>query len=153
MNYWWSIVEDFSTRSLTFDSDRLVAISAIARQIQNPYLGTYLGGFWQKDHLTQLLWTMSLQDTYGSSWPLLRRPEYYIAPSWPWASFMGPIDRPSGLGEFETYVAEILNVECQHAREDPYGQLLSGALQIKSSVLKGPCGTKSLRSMISTADT
>ena len=101
MNCWWSIVEDYSTRSLTFDSDPLVAISAIARliQIQNPDLGTYLGGLWQKDLLTQLLWTVSMQDTYGSSWPLLRYPGTYIALSWSWASFIGPVDRPSGLGE------------------------------------------------------
>ena len=43
---------------------------------------------------------------------------------------------PAAWVKFETYIAEILNVECQHAGEDSYGQIIRGALQRKSSVSK-----------------
>jgi hypothetical protein len=57
---WSSVIEHYSRRNLTFSSDRLVAISGVAKWLQKRTGYEYVAGLWRKNLEQQLLWTTSL---------------------------------------------------------------------------------------------
>jgi hypothetical protein len=88
---WPGIVEVYSTATLTYDKDKLVAISGIAKQMLEMWDGSpedYLAGLWRESIHHQLLWR-----AWGQSDPHIR-PRHYRAPSWSWASLDGKICVP-----------------------------------------------------------
>ncbi|KAL8711401.1 MAG: hypothetical protein Q9225_007130 [Loekoesia sp. 1 TL-2023] len=74
---WGFIVKDYSGLALTYPEDKLVAISAIAKEMKSLMRCRYLAGHWEKDMVRQLAWS-----GYSSS----ACPTTYLAPSWSWAS-------------------------------------------------------------------
>jgi Heterokaryon incompatibility protein (HET) len=79
---WWrDIVEAFTNCSLTYPSDRLIAISGLARRFSAgasiPDECEYLAGLWRGQLPRHLLWDCSTA-------PVLN--QQYLAPSWSWAS-------------------------------------------------------------------
>lgn len=99
--YWYGKVEDYSSRFLAYESDKLVAIAGFARQFRHEMLegsGTYLAGLWKENFTGCLLWRVrrDLDDRgpgekhrFAAFEP--RRPMSYRAPSWSWASLDGEI--------------------------------------------------------------
>jgi hypothetical protein len=54
---WYKLIERDSICALTFDRDRLLAISGIARFVENyNFAGEYLFGLWSKSLHQGLLW-------------------------------------------------------------------------------------------------
>jgi hypothetical protein len=53
---WYPLVEDYSTRSLTYDSDVLLAIAGIAKVLAKSYHLSYSNGLWKEDLCAGLLW-------------------------------------------------------------------------------------------------
>jgi Heterokaryon incompatibility protein (HET) len=99
LDLWTLVVEDYSSAQLTYATDKLVAISALAqifaqyyndsylrKKIESSVL-TYLAGLWSHQLLEQLLWRIK---SYFSTTTL--GPSPYIAPSWSWASVTSPIN-------------------------------------------------------------
>ena len=52
---WETVVESYSKRSLTRESDKLVAIGGIAKELQRFLQDEYLAGLWNRDLLRELL--------------------------------------------------------------------------------------------------
>lgn len=73
-----SVLHHYESRDLTFPSDNLVAISAIASIFHKKSKSTYLAGIWQDDLI------------FGLSWRSVHAATNYAsddsAPSWSWAS-------------------------------------------------------------------
>ena len=86
---WSSIVESFTSASLSYNTDKLVAISALAKEMQKIFdCGTkldcnYLAGLWLAHLAQQLLWF--------SADPSLARRLHNGALTWLWASLDGPV--------------------------------------------------------------
>ncbi|PMD57449.1 uncharacterized protein K444DRAFT_535357, partial [Hyaloscypha bicolor E] len=74
---WTSLLINYTKRSLTFQTDRLIAISGLAQGIQAQSGYTYWAGIWAEDVYLELSWKMR---------GLGQTPETYIAPSWSWAA-------------------------------------------------------------------
>lgn len=77
---WTWFVKYYSGRRLTYDSDKLLAINAIAERFsQTRSWGRYLAGIWVKDLLRQCTW---------ETWNRDAQPKARISgvPSWSWAS-------------------------------------------------------------------
>ncbi|PMD49898.1 HET-domain-containing protein, partial [Hyaloscypha bicolor E] len=57
MKFWANIIKHYPTMDLSIGTDRLIALSGIARSVQS-HLGNqeYVAGFWSDDLLSQLLW-------------------------------------------------------------------------------------------------
>jgi hypothetical protein len=77
---WGEIVKTYSTTSLTFASDKLAAVSALAKQMKDSLNDEYIAGLWRTPLVTQLLWRIS------SDWRLRdmsppTRPAQYRAPT------------------------------------------------------------------------
>ena len=127
---WVTILEEYTTRKLTIDTDRLPALSGIARAIsstETQNLG-YAAGLFIVDMPHCLLW----MSKYG----LGHRPtksKMSAPPSWSWASvesmqiFWPTWTRSFGTTEYDTLV-QILDVQCDPTTVDAFGMVSGGRL-------------------------
>lgn len=128
---WWDLVRGYTRRSLTQEKDKLVAISAVAKQFQPFIGGEYLGGLWGHSLPLQLLWKVILPP-YGR---ISSRTGAYCAPTWSWASLTANIqlDWPTKWNILQTdaekYTIQILACKVQPTSDDLYGQLSGGVLE------------------------
>jgi len=133
VGHWLSSAEMFSQRSLTFESDRLPALSGIARHFSERHGQAYHAGIFSGSILETLLWR-----------PLdpgiLSRPAKYIAPSWSWMSLGGPIKMDVfGTANVETGLdkstamdlLEDIQFELYPEGENMYGRLKGGKLRLR----------------------
>lgn len=119
--------------NLTNASDKLVAISAIAQELQ-PYLNCrYLAGHWETDLVRQLAWTGGNASD---------RSKIYRAPSWSWTSVDATIDEFlsmytffSGVEKDFRSLVEVVNVEVGLLTDDPLGQVTSGSLTLRGHLI------------------
>ncbi|KAL9101798.1 MAG: hypothetical protein Q9187_009199 [Circinaria calcarea] len=84
LEVWDKIVAEYTSTNLTYGSDKLVAISALARQVSeySKVAGEYLAGLWRNKLIGQLCWSSSSRTV---------RSKEYRAPSWSWACLDGAI--------------------------------------------------------------
>lgn len=102
-NYWYGLIEDYSSRYLTKETDKLPALAGLALKFcedQNP--GKYLAGIWSSHLPSALLWKIMPhhsrpRDQYTDGLAAFhpRRPQQYRAPSWSWASIDGKVSYES----------------------------------------------------------
>ena len=86
---WQKVVKTYTDAQLTYESDKLIAISGLAKFFQDLWPDptiTYLAGLWSFKLDYWLLWrrTLSTRD-----W---KKPKTSCAPSWSWASVEGSIE-------------------------------------------------------------
>ncbi|KAF8862041.1 HET-domain-containing protein, partial [Acephala macrosclerotiorum] len=79
---WIGLVERYSRCKLTHLSDKLIAISGLARIAQSEINDEYVAGMWKNDLELQLGWYAPTTGT---------RPSQYVAPTWSWASIDGAV--------------------------------------------------------------
>lgn len=77
---WFNILSTYVSCALTKDSDRLIAMSGVAKAFREANGDTYLAGLWKHTIHYGLLWK-----TKATSGTLIQSNESY-APSWSWAS-------------------------------------------------------------------
>jgi len=126
--------DDGFVRNLTKASDKLVAFSAVARELY-PFLDCrYVAGHWERDLVRQLAWK-------GANYS--ERPDAYRAPSWSWASVDAPIQDFIGLygdseGRGRTWQAlvDVIDVKVELETSDTMGQVKSGFLQLYGKLLQ-----------------
>ena len=128
---WRTMVGIYSTCDLTKESDRLIAMSGIAKRFQEVDGDTYLAGLWRRALHTDLSW-----HTDTDKGTPFRRNEAY-APSWSWASIRSGgvsiyIANPRGNGEPSSFI-KFLDARLQPANPggDPMGLLRSAELDIE----------------------
>ncbi|KAI1264419.1 heterokaryon incompatibility protein-domain-containing protein [Xylariaceae sp. FL1019] len=78
LHEYYSLVEEYCSKLLTRDSDKLPAFSALAENIHRYLGGYYLSGLWDFDFPKGLAW-------WSETFDARRNPEYH-APSWSWAA-------------------------------------------------------------------
>ncbi|KAH9210485.1 hypothetical protein DL95DRAFT_258640, partial [Leptodontidium sp. 2 PMI_412] len=82
MKAWAQLVQWYSTCKLTKQTDRLVAVSGIARAFESQLKYFYLCGLWRNNLEMQLCWGVA----WGTESPVETVSESYVTPSWSWAS-------------------------------------------------------------------
>jgi hypothetical protein len=92
---WPVLIENFTQLQLTYQSDRLPALSGLAAGMKRgtadvSSTDTYLFGLWKHDLVGGLLWQGGLSNLGTPPTVHKRQPDKY-APSWSWASITGPI--------------------------------------------------------------
>lgn len=115
---WHSIVAQYTARQLTVNTDRLPALSGLAKQFAFPQMGKYLAGIWYSQLPDALDWIITNP----------RRPEGYRAPSWCWASLDGTIRNVAHGGAKEVHLIE---ADCTPAGDDPYGEVSDGYIVVR----------------------
>ncbi|OCK99950.1 uncharacterized protein K441DRAFT_725474 [Cenococcum geophilum 1.58] len=76
MEYWISLIPDYTSKHFTHVKDTLPVLSDLATRMPGNLCGSYLAGLWERNLGRQLLWKFvrSMQCT---------RPQSYIAPPSP----------------------------------------------------------------------
>ena len=154
---WMGLVEDFSKRALTQETDKLVAVSGLAKMISQPPQGTnvaapqrtlhdvpdqslnstaansYVAGLWRNNFVFELTWRAVEHEKNKQS--------SYLAPSWSWASINGSVlyDFRIAIDEWENKPTVKMDcalddVVCEaKLPSDP-----TGALKGAHTILTGP---------------
>lgn len=130
---WRTIVEDYSLLDLTYETDRLAALSGLASRFKEylPRDDRYLAGLWESDLGRDLLW--------GSGGALAAQ-----GPSWSWAS-RGGIEwekeskpKLSSYGGTTTYVQDprfrVFEASVQLDGVNPYGSVTSGRIVVRGAI-------------------
>ena len=124
---WFHFIRMYSFAGFTDPSDRLIALSSVARAAQ-PIMGghEYCAGLWRNDPVCGLMWHCR------SPLPKLKREYGAVAPTWSWASVEGSIDFSAlGLETFGTALVNVLNIQLTPVLEtNPYGNLREGTLKL-----------------------
>lgn len=81
LSYWRTLVQLYSARMLTQVTDKLVAISGLAVQVQEETMYEYVAGLWREQIEDHLLWYVPDQVRR-----VRNRNVPYTAPTWSWAS-------------------------------------------------------------------
>ncbi len=122
---WYRTVEDYSKLDLTFEDDKLPALSGAAKASEEWKLGQrYLAGLWYGTFMQDLLWQPAIES---------RRPKKWRAPTWSWASVDGGVVyrdiKP------RTQHTTLQSVDCETGL-DPTGQVKSGLLLLNGPMVK-----------------
>ncbi|OQV10860.1 hypothetical protein CLAIMM_14785 isoform 2 [Cladophialophora immunda] len=83
-HYWFSLVEEYSAKLLSRESDRLPALYGLAQASSDPIKGPYLAGIWREEMPSALLWRIvASAEKHGRHHNELQPRKI---PSWSWAS-------------------------------------------------------------------
>lgn len=130
---WYGIVEEYTRRNLMFETDKLPALSGLARGAQKKLNSAYLAGLWRdKLHI-------------GLSWSVLRgssnsRLSTYGVPCWSWASIDGPIsydfaDHFTPLVDgFMAFAVDIIQADPEIAGIDEFGEVKDGKIVLSGQI-------------------
>lgn len=150
---WRSLMAYYSKRHISFESDRLPAISGMAKHMQSKNAGEYLAGIWKNDLCESLLWLPrpvwrdvtndNLTSTYR------RRATPYRAPTWSWISLETHGDgkdksRCPGIVDWQEgrywYLQKahvrVVDACCEPAGMDPTGTVKSGYILLEGKCLE-----------------
>lgn len=129
---WRDLVHSYSSKKLTYESDRLAALSGLATLWSHRSVGAYLTGLWSDDLLEDLVWIS--QSPAKRTWPIL-----YEAPSWSWVSITVSIGSKASIIchlplDFDRWYATVISASCTPRGLNPFGAVKSGHL-----LLRGRC--------------
>ncbi|KAF7901614.1 uncharacterized protein EAF01_006913 [Botrytis porri] len=122
------MVETYSRRSLTYQTDKLPAISGIAKLLHKMTQDDYCAGLWRSQLPEALLWSSgnaNREDTESEK----------CVPSWSWAS-----TRSSGITydykdkKFKADI-EIISVDMQLSSSNAFGSVFGGKLEVKAVLI------------------
>lgn len=138
-NYqWMEIVKKYSARQITFESDRLPAISGIARVYAAQTGQEYRAGLWSGLHFIDLLLWFPITDIASSRSNSTAPNPPYIAPSWSWLAAGCAVDFKGWIGvdTCHKHIAADLKCLLTPETDDPFGQLTYGHLDISAPAIR-----------------
>jgi hypothetical protein len=125
---WADTVSVYSLCELTYASDKLIALSGVAKIMAQVLEDEYCAGLWRSRLVTELYWSRVL----GTEQPL-PPPDLntYRAPSWSWATYDGPIyNWEADDTSLQTPLVDIIQCDVKTATSDRTGAVVSGALRL-----------------------
>lgn len=142
--YWSLVVQNYSTRKLTRESDKLVALSGVADALSASGMGPHHAGVFESDPLVGLAWYSPHTFPDGPWAPTHVRPSHYRAPSWSWASLDGRVEwasRSSGTPDYlRAPLAQCSVVRMSGTELVLRGKQIPGVLTRNSSYLPSTSG-------------
>ena len=122
---WESLLLCYTSRNLTRSSDKLPAISGLAKMYGERLNDKYVAGLWQNSLIDNLLWR-----TFGRG---VTRTTEYRAPSWSWASCDGMI---TFNGPVNAIMGTIVGCEIGYKGLNPYGEVKSGSINLQAPLIE-----------------
>jgi hypothetical protein len=127
---WDKIITQYSGSNLTFESDKLVAISGLAKRFHRELGDEYIAGLWESELIFQMAWT-----TYEANTGSQGRTGEYIAPSWSWASMncscYSARWRIHDTHQVQMF-AQPLDYNLEYRDTNTFGQLKGGFVKIRA---------------------
>ncbi|KAH7309731.1 heterokaryon incompatibility protein-domain-containing protein [Stachybotrys elegans] len=124
---WKKTVSEFQGLQLTFETDRLPAIAALAERMMRFRRGkdTYIAGMWKNTLLSDLSWYH-----FGQSYP---RPAG-TTPSWSWASIQGNVMWAEAT---PLPVSEIIDIQYTRVGPKNIGDAVGAHIVVRGLVIHG----------------
>lgn len=133
---WYKCVQEYAHRELTYESDKLPALSGLAHGLCIPELGKYLAGLWKADLFRGLSWRYVDRNEIAVE-------EYacYVAPSWSCMSARGKVlfyedlydHRPSSDPRWERErKPRLISEHVELGTSDPHGRITNGYILIQA---------------------
>ncbi|KAI1103555.1 HET-domain-containing protein [Jackrogersella minutella] len=126
---WHMIVKSYTSRQLTFTTDKLPAIAGAATTMPQAKTSRYLAGLWSESLLLDLLW----QVMHGSAHkPLMTKEHEENAPTWSWASMnWGVVWSPQTSPQL---LATVVDARTEVVGANPYGQVSGGTVTLRGRI-------------------
>jgi hypothetical protein len=140
---WRHTVGSYSRCALTYQRDKLVAISGVAKEMSKVVNDQYLAGMWRSQLPTLLLWyvgeapsTLRHQRVRKADEKLWIRPRPLLAPTWSWASVQTPVAFffPVEKKKNDFLAVDILEAHVEPAASDIHGEILDGYLRVRCTL-------------------
>jgi hypothetical protein len=123
---WMKIVEAYSERQMTKETDKLVALLGVVKEASFMFDDAFVVGLWRKRLVPDLLWWVKSPDKS-------KRPIEFSAPSWSWLSWNAAISY--NLGGFDTVdnINHCIKASVE-AESNPTMPHLSGELKVEGKL-------------------
>ncbi|PTB55839.1 hypothetical protein M431DRAFT_530339 [Trichoderma harzianum CBS 226.95] len=137
---WYEPMLEYSNKELTYQTDRLPAVSSYAKLIASKSGDTYLAGLWKKNLHRGLLWKIHRRWrwTFRQLKGWLKRPPQYIAPSWSWARIRSSLTWDNT--DYMKRECKVLEAKTKPYGGDIYGRVSGGRLLLRGKVCGIPGG-------------
>lgn len=139
---WYQMIREYTTRAISFPSDKLPAVSALALRIMQKTGDEYCAGLWKSDILCGLLWYRTVRYNFrareaSGPWdPNQQRPQSFLAPSWSWASYLGAVDFLGIASSLHLLPsAKLVDANVVVPGMNKFGEVISGHVTILSPLL------------------
>lgn len=141
---WMFLVQDYTSRQLTYRKDTFPALSGIAKIFAKSLKDEYAAGLWKKNILRQLIWTITQEELLSqSTLPFqslagllghLSDPRNCYGPSWSWASRSLAVEYNSDTDAASTFRDEIeeISVHTKVEGPNPFGTVSGGTVRIRT---------------------
>lgn len=125
---YYELVMTYTSRRLTYDSDKLPAFSGVARLINTVLHGEYLAGLWSFDFNRGLSWHSGISIT--ARHVTARHVHSYRAPSWSWAITNEPVHYFSEARyKSDIFALQLLEHDTRlRDPSNPYGEVTAGSV-------------------------
>jgi hypothetical protein len=129
---WFDVVQEYTSRNLTYQSDKLPALSGIVAAVQQATGDVCYAGIWRSWFLQGLLWRFQNPelDVYVSAPKAVQRIVPWRAPSWSFAALEGVV-MYDHYDSYRTLCAELEECSVVPKGSNPLGELKSGSARIK----------------------
>lgn len=128
---WYTAVQEYTRRSLTYPSDKLPAVGGMAKRFHEITGDTYLAGLWKSNLAHDLMWHTNPSQPVRYS-----NLETWRAPSWSWACTDNKVSFDK-LTDDSTLLAKALNCNVTPLSADaPFGELTNAVLEIDAPFVK-----------------
>lgn len=127
---WRKICAEYSLRNLTFPSDKLIALSGVAKHMERLLDIEYCAGLWGHDVVQGLAWYAPKKREGEYIFRTEADPIHYRAPSWSWACTDRHI---SWNGYFQAEgqcLVDVIHWEVQSATGDRTGAVTGATMQL-----------------------
>ncbi|OTA93908.1 hypothetical protein M434DRAFT_395149 [Hypoxylon sp. CO27-5] len=130
---WGKIVQMYTQRTLSYQEDKLPAMSGIAQSIHRLTGWTYLAGLWSHEIIRQLLW-VRYHLVGPISHPLL--PLTYRAPTFSWAAVDYPVSMLYSFEEYDNFIDDARLIDWKMGLgTDPFGRVEYGSLTMDGKLI------------------
>jgi hypothetical protein len=123
---WERLLFRYTMCGLTFETDRLIALSGIASEVHKRAKCDYVAGLWSTQLPLGLLWRIISHKSPRSG--------IYVAPSWSWASVQGQVLFPDPGSDYPVHATILRYKTALVNPADKYGQLTGGHIELRAPV-------------------
>ncbi|KAL1615833.1 hypothetical protein SLS56_011675 [Neofusicoccum ribis] len=145
---WASMIRGYTACALTFDQDRLPALSATATRLR-PKMGEYLAGLWSSLLPAGLFWTADAFDFENPAGPMnnaeapwkpaRRSSAKSCPPTWSWTSVEGAVIEATAVVSpvtQQTFHIKVISASTSPLSQNPYGAVKDGRIQVSGPVVR-----------------
>lgn len=132
---WFNAVQEYTSRSITYESDKLAALSGIAAALQQITGDVYFAGLWQSWFVQGLLWRFqdSTIDPYIQVAKKTVEVDEWRAPTWSFAALEG-VAVYANYNQYTSTCATLEECIVVPKGKNPLGEVQSGFARISGPV-------------------